>query len=61
MFTFFEALFASLKGKRMEEKTKKEEISARSRKIWEGRSLKGYFFFITQKPLNFGELKNCIR
>jgi hypothetical protein len=39
---------------------KKEETSGRNREVWEGRSLEGYFFFITQKPLNLGELKNCI-
>jgi hypothetical protein len=30
-------LFASLEGKRREEKTKKEETSERSREVWEGR------------------------
>ena len=40
---------------------KKEETSGRNREVWEGRSLEGYFFFITQKPPNLGELKNCIR
>jgi hypothetical protein len=39
---------------------KKEETSGRNREVWEGRSLEGYFFFITQKPPNLGELKNCI-
>jgi hypothetical protein len=46
-----------LEGKGREGKAKKEE----TREVWEGRSLKGYFFFITQKLPNFGELKNCIR
>jgi hypothetical protein len=41
-----------LEGKGMEGKTKKEETSGRSREIYEGRSLEGYFFFITQKPPN---------
>jgi hypothetical protein len=49
-----------LEGKGREGKTKKEETSGRSREVWEGRSLEGYFFFITQKPPNLGELKNCI-
>jgi hypothetical protein len=40
-----------------EGKTKKEETSGRSRKVWEERSLKSYFFFITQKPLNLGNSK----
>jgi hypothetical protein len=44
---FFKALFASLEGKRMEGKTKNEETSERSKEVWEGRSLEGYFFFIT--------------
>jgi hypothetical protein len=43
-----------------ERKTKKEETSERSREVWEERSLEGYFFFITQKPPNLVELKNCI-
>jgi hypothetical protein len=51
------ALFASLEGKRREWKTKKEETSGRSREVWEGRSLKGYFFFITQNPPNLGNSK----
>ena len=54
-------MFASLEGKGREGKTKKEETSGRSREVWEGRSLNDYFFFITQKPPNLGELKNCIR
>jgi hypothetical protein len=35
-------------------KAKKKETSGRSREIWEGRSLKGYFFFITQNPSIWG-------
>jgi hypothetical protein len=50
-----------LEGKGMEEKTKNEETSGRSREVWEERSLKGCFFFITQKPPNLEQLKNCIR
>jgi hypothetical protein len=50
-----------LEGKGREGKTKKEETSGRIREVWEGRSLKSYFFFITQKPPNLRELKNCIR
>jgi hypothetical protein len=49
-----------LEGKGRKEKAKKEETSERSREIREGKSLESYFFFITQKPPNFGELKNCI-
>jgi hypothetical protein len=48
------ALFASLEGKGREEKAKKEETSERSREVWEEMSLEGYFFFITQKPPQFG-------
>jgi hypothetical protein len=50
-----------LERKGREGKAKKEETSGRNREVWEERSLNGYFFFITQKPHNFGELKNCIR
>jgi hypothetical protein len=50
----------SLEGRGREGKTKKEETSERSREVWEERSLEGDFFFITRKPLNLGELKNCI-
>jgi hypothetical protein len=39
---------------------KKEETSGKNREVWEERGLEGYFFFITQKPHNLGELKNCI-
>jgi hypothetical protein len=49
-----------LEGKGGEGFEKKEEISGRNNEVWEGRSFEGYFFFITQKPLNLGELKNCI-
>jgi hypothetical protein len=43
-----------------EDFVKKEETSGRNREVWEGRSLESYFFFITQKPPNLEELKNCI-
>jgi hypothetical protein len=33
-----------LDGKGRERKTKKDEISERSREVWERRSLEGYFF-----------------
>jgi hypothetical protein len=46
-----------LEGKGREGKAKKEETSGRSREVWEGKSLKGYFFFITQKPPNLGNSK----
>jgi hypothetical protein len=42
-----------LEGKRREGKAKKEE----TREVWEGRSLKGYFFFITQKSPNLRNSK----
>jgi hypothetical protein len=39
---------------------KKEETSEKNREVCEERSLEGYFFFMTQKPPNLRELKNCI-
>jgi DNA helicase HerA-like ATPase len=39
---------------------KKEETSGSNREVLEGRSLEGYFFFITQNPPNLMELENCI-
>jgi hypothetical protein len=46
-----------LEGKGREGKAKKEETSGRSREVWEGMSLKGYFFFITQNPPIWGNSK----
>ena len=48
---FPKALFASLEGRGGNGFEKKEETSGRNREVWEGRSLEGYFFFITQNPL----------
>jgi hypothetical protein len=45
------ALFARLEGRVKNDFEKKEEISGRNREVWERKSLKGYFFFITQNPL----------
>jgi hypothetical protein len=44
---FLKALFASLEGRRGNDFEKREETSGRNREVWEGRSLEGYFFFIT--------------
>jgi hypothetical protein len=50
----FKALFASLEGRGGNSFEKKEETSGMNREVWEGKSLEGYFFFITQKPPNWG-------
>jgi hypothetical protein len=36
---------------------KREETSGKNREVWEGMSLDGYFFFITQNPPIWGNSK----
>jgi hypothetical protein len=48
------ALFASLEEKGREGKTKKEEISERSREVWGGNEFRGLFFVHNTKTPQFG-------
>jgi hypothetical protein len=49
-----------LEGRRGNDFEKKEETSGRNSDVWEGMSLEGYCFLITQNPHNLVELKNYI-